>query len=32
MLYWETRRKDFKVMMGHHVVTIILITYSHYAR
>lgn len=28
LLFWETRRKDFAVMMMHHVVTVALITYS----
>jgi len=29
LLYWETRRKDFNVMMTHHIVTIGLISYSY---
>ncbi|CAH2053323.1 unnamed protein product, partial [Thlaspi arvense] len=29
LLAWETRRKDFAVMMSHHVITIILIGYSY---
>ncbi|GAA0141824.1 transferase [Lithospermum erythrorhizon] len=29
LLTWETRRKDFAVMMAHHVVTVILISYSY---
>ncbi|KAG5398280.1 hypothetical protein IGI04_020094 [Brassica rapa subsp. trilocularis] len=29
LLAWETRRKDFSVMMSHHVVTIILLVYSY---
>ncbi|KAG9137052.1 hypothetical protein Leryth_019002 [Lithospermum erythrorhizon] len=29
LLTWETRRKDFSVMMSHHVVTVILISYSY---
>ncbi|XP_057496298.1 ceramide synthase LOH2 [Actinidia eriantha] len=29
LLSWETRRKDFSVMMSHHVVTVILIGYSY---
>ncbi|KAJ4886915.1 LAG1 longevity assurance-like protein 2 [Raphanus sativus] len=29
LLAWETRRKDFAVMMSHHVITIILISYSY---
>ncbi|GMP48418.1 hypothetical protein CsSME_00015777 [Camellia sinensis var. sinensis] len=32
LLTWETRRKDFAVMMSHHVVTVILIGYSYIAR
>eukprot|EP00897_Mesotaenium_endlicherianum_P000647 jgi/Mesen1/10583/ME000085S09915 len=27
---WETRRKDFGVMMTHHLVTIVLLGYSYY--
>jgi hypothetical protein len=29
LLFWETRRKDFDVMMTHHIVTIGLIAYSY---
>ncbi|KAJ9705035.1 hypothetical protein PVL29_003198 [Vitis rotundifolia] len=29
LLTWETRRRDFSVMMSHHVVTVILIGYSY---
>lgn len=29
LLTWETRRKDFAVMMSHHVITVILIGYSY---
>lgn len=29
LVTWETRRKDFSVMMSHHVVTVILISYSY---
>lgn len=29
LLTWETRRKDFVVMMSHHVITVILIGYSY---
>ncbi|EFH70467.1 hypothetical protein ARALYDRAFT_891879 [Arabidopsis lyrata subsp. lyrata] len=29
LLEWETRRKDFAVMMSHHIVTIILISSSY---
>ncbi|OAY45629.1 ceramide synthase LOH2 [Manihot esculenta] len=32
LLTWETRRKDFTVMMSHHVITVILIGYSYIAR
>ncbi|XP_075494105.1 ceramide synthase LOH2-like [Primulina tabacum] len=32
LLIWETRRKDFAVMMSHHVVTVILISYSYITR
>ncbi|KAJ9175318.1 hypothetical protein P3X46_013883 [Hevea brasiliensis] len=32
LLTWETRRKDFAVMMSHHVITVILIGYSYIAR
>jgi len=32
LVFWETRRKDFAVMMGHHIVTIILIVFSHWGR
>ncbi|KAL7156810.1 hypothetical protein ABFS83_02G034200 [Erythranthe nasuta] len=32
LVAWETRRKDFSVMMSHHVVTVILISYSYIAR
>ncbi|XVF45145.1 hypothetical protein PTKIN_Ptkin02bG0181500 [Pterospermum kingtungense] len=32
LLTWETRRKDFAVMMSHHVITVILIGYSYVAR
>ncbi|CAN8269023.1 unnamed protein product [Cochlearia groenlandica] len=32
LLAWETRRKDFAVMMSHHVVTIILVGYSYLTR
>ncbi|XAR59452.1 hypothetical protein NMG60_11015294 [Bertholletia excelsa] len=31
LLTWETRRKDFTVMMSHHVITVILIGYSYIA-
>ncbi|XP_023645774.1 LAG1 longevity assurance homolog 2 isoform X2 [Capsella rubella] len=29
LLAWETRRKDFAVMMSHHIITIILIASSY---
>lgn len=29
LLFWETRRKDFSVMMTHHIVTIGLVGYSY---
>ncbi|PIA56456.1 hypothetical protein AQUCO_00700650v1 [Aquilegia coerulea] len=29
LLTWETRRKDFSIMMSHHVVTTFLISYSY---
>ncbi|XP_077213251.1 LAG1 homologue 2 [Tasmannia lanceolata] len=29
LLTWETRRKDFSIMMSHHIVTVILIWYSY---
>lgn len=32
LLTWETRRKDFAVMMTHHVITVILIGYSYLTR
>lgn len=32
LLTWETRRKDFSVMMSHHIVTVILISYSYLTR
>ncbi|KAL2460246.1 LAG1 longevity assurance2 [Abeliophyllum distichum] len=32
LLTWETRRKDFSVMMSHHVVSVILIAYSYITR
>ncbi|XP_075488822.1 ceramide synthase LOH2-like [Primulina tabacum] len=32
LLTWETRRKDFFVMISHHVVTVILIAYSYITR
>lgn len=32
LLYWETRRKDFPVMMTHHFATIALIALSYYLK
>lgn len=32
LLTWETRRKDFAVMMSHHVITVILIGFSYITR
>jgi ceramide synthetase len=32
LLFWETRRKDFGVMMSHHVATIVLIVMSYICR
>ncbi|CAA3028377.1 LAG1 longevity assurance homolog 2-like [Olea europaea subsp. europaea] len=32
LLIWETRRKDFSVMMSHHIITVILIGYSYVTR
>ncbi|KAJ4716317.1 LAG1 longevity assurance like [Melia azedarach] len=32
LITWETRRKDFSVMMSHHVITVILIGYSYLTR
>ncbi|XP_068639116.1 ceramide synthase LOH2-like [Aristolochia californica] len=29
LLTWETRRKDFSIMMSHHIITVILIGYSY---
>lgn len=29
LLVWETRRKDFAVMMSHHIVTVFLISFSY---
>ncbi|KAJ6800835.1 ASC1-like protein 3 [Iris pallida] len=30
LLTWETRRKDFSIMMSHHIITSILIGYSFF--
>ncbi|XP_074309516.1 ceramide synthase 1 LOH3-like [Silene latifolia] len=32
LIYWETRRSDFGVSMGHHIATTILIVLSYLAR
>ncbi|XP_038692679.1 LAG1 longevity assurance homolog 2-like isoform X2 [Tripterygium wilfordii] len=32
LVVWETRRKDFSVMMSHHIITVFLIGYSYLAR
>ncbi|KAK9051158.1 hypothetical protein SSX86_027784 [Deinandra increscens subsp. villosa] len=32
LIFWETRRSDFGVSMGHHVATLILITVSYICR
>lgn len=32
LLMWETRRKDFSVMMSHHVVSVSLISGSYIVR
>lgn len=32
LIYWETRRSDFGVSMGHHVATVILIVLSYVFR
>ena len=32
LVKWETRRKDFSVMMSHHIITVILISYSYITR
>ncbi|KAH0461801.1 hypothetical protein IEQ34_009376 [Dendrobium chrysotoxum] len=32
LLIWETRRKDFYIMMSHHIITSILIGYSYITR
>ncbi|KAF8020297.1 hypothetical protein BT93_G0874 [Corymbia citriodora subsp. variegata] len=29
LVTWETRRKDFAVMMSHHIITVFLISYSY---
>ncbi|KZV18626.1 hypothetical protein F511_03520 [Dorcoceras hygrometricum] len=32
LIFWETRRSDFGVSMGHHVATLILIVFSYTSR
>lgn len=32
LIFWETRRKDFPVMMMHHLATIALIAISYYLK
>lgn len=32
LVKWETRRKDFSVMMSHHIITVILISFSYITR
>ena len=32
LLIWEERRHDFAIMMAHHLVTIMLISFSYYTR
>lgn len=32
LIFWETRRSDFGVSMGHHVASVILITMSYICR
>lgn len=32
LIAWETRRKDFGVMVSHHLITLLLINYSYVAR
>ncbi|VFQ72537.1 unnamed protein product [Cuscuta campestris] len=32
LLVWETRRKDFAVMMSHHIITVMLISGSYMTR
>lgn len=32
LLLWETRRKDFSIMMSHHIITTILIGFSYITR
>ncbi|KAJ6822305.1 ASC1-like protein 3 [Iris pallida] len=32
LLTWETRRKDFSIMMSHHIITSVLIGYSFFTK
>ena len=32
LIFWETRRSDFGVSMGHHIATVILIVLSYIFR
>ncbi|CAN8266552.1 unnamed protein product [Cochlearia groenlandica] len=32
LVFWETRRSDFGVSMGHHIITVILIVFSYICR
>eukprot|EP00250_Pteridium_aquilinum_P033510 c576_g1_i1 orf=97-975(+) len=32
LIVWETRRKDFGVMVSHHIITLMLLGYSYTAR
>lgn len=32
LVFWDTRRSDFKVSMAHHIATIILIVMSYILR
>lgn len=32
LVFWETRRSDFGVSMGHHITTLVLIVLSYIVR
>lgn len=32
LVFWETRRKDFVVMMTHHFATVVLIALSYHLK
>lgn len=32
LVFWETRRKDFVVMMTHHIATVVLIALSYHLK